>query len=427
MRSRAGGFGFAPISRADRAGEDEAGWNWRIVLLIAVLPLFGQTFHYMKDLKPLWALSKAFPLLSLPLILPVLTRQHVPLVGGWLIAFIWLVLVSSFAAMFSFDQNYVLGLTAQVKLLPMLYALSFLGLLLLVRPTSKELLLAFGLCGVLTFATLFLLWALAPQSWYVTSIEYGDAPLLSADDRGNRIRMPMFFAMFVLFALYRRLLAQPEWRTGALVGVALAIVIGIVRTRAVVLASMATLAIVTLMAAPPRWRIAAIAASLVGALLLLQVPYVQSAFDTSSASGFNVREVTAAKAIAFLGQDPLRWLFGVGTITSLSTGGLATFFNHYFFLADISWLGIVFEFGLVGAAIMVFLLVRTWLFARSVRRTIDSPAVAGMQDYVLFTLIQSPLYSTMTLQPGEIAIIAATFVYQSIIVRDQGMGTARKA
>jgi len=140
-----------------------------------------------------------------------------------------------------------------------------------------------------------------------------------------------------------------------------------------------------------------------------------------------VREVTAAKAIAFLGQDPLRCLFGVGTITSLSTGGLATFFNHYFFLADISWLGIVFEFGLVGAAIMVFLLVRTWLFAQSVRRTIDSPAVAGMQDYVLFTLIQSPLYSTMTLQPGEIAIIAATFVYQSIIVRDQGMGTARKA
>jgi len=427
MRSRAGGFAFAPSSTADRAGEGEAAWNWRIVLLIAVLPLFGQTFHYMKDLKPLWALSKAFPLLSLPLILPVLTRQHVPLVGGWLIAFLWLVLVSSFAAMFSFDQNYVLGLTAQVKLLPMLYALSFLGLLLLVRPTSKELLRAFGLCGVLTFATLFLLWALAPQSWYVTSIEYGDAPLLSADDRGNRIRMPMFFAMFVLFALYRRLLAEPEWRTAVLVGVALAIVIGIVRTRAVVLASMATLAIVTLMAAPPRWRVGAIAATVVGALLLLQVPYVQSAFDTSSASGFNVREVTAAKAIAFLGQDPLRWLFGVGTITSLSTGGLATFFNHYFFLADISWLGIVFEFGLVGAAIMVFLLVRTWLFARSVRRTIDSPAVAGMQDYVLFTLIQSPLYSTMTLQPGEIAIIAATFVYQSIIVRDQGMGTARKA
>jgi len=427
MRSRADGFGFAPSPTADRAGEGEAAWNWRIVLLIAVLPLFGQTFHYMKDLKPLWALSKAFPLLSLPLILPVLTRQHVPLVGGWLIAFLWLVLVSSFAAMFSFDQNYVLGLTAQVKLLPMLYALSFLGLLLLVRPTSKELLRAFGLCGVLTFATLFLLWALAPQSWYVTSIEYGDAPLLSADDRGNRIRMPMFFAMFVLFALYRRLLAEPEWRTAVLVGVALAIVIGIVRTRAVVLASMATLAIVTLMAAPPRWRVGAIAATVVGALLLLQVPYVQSAFDTSSASGFNVREVTAAKAIAFLGQDPLRWLFGVGTITSLSTGGLATFFNHYFFLADISWLGIVFEFGLVGAAIMVFLLVRTWLFAQSVRRTIDSPAVAGMQDYVLFTLIQSPLYSTMTLQPGEIAIIAATFVYQSIIVRDQGMGTARKA
>jgi hypothetical protein len=44
--------------------------------------------------------------------------------------------------------------------------------------------------------------------------------------------------------------------------------------------------------------------------------------------------------------------------------------------------------------------------------------LAGMQDYVMFTLIQSPLYSTMTLQPGEIAVIAATFIYCAIVMRD---------
>jgi hypothetical protein len=393
-------------------------WNWRVVLLVALLPLFGQTLHYMKDLKPLWALSKAFPILSLPLILPVLTRRRVPQVFGWLFTFIWLVLVSSFIGMFTFDQSFLLGLTAQVKLLPMLYVISILGLLLLVRPTAEELVMAFAACAVLMFATVFLLWALAPQSWYVTRYEFGDAPLLSADDRGNRIRMPMYFGLIALFALYRRLLARPDWRTAALLAFGMALIVGVVRTRAVVLASVVTLGVVTFIASPPRWRLAAAVAAGVIGLILLQVPYVQSAFDTSAASGFNVRQITAAKASAFLDQNQLRWLFGAGTITSLDPEGLPRFFDHFFFLADISWLGIVFEFGLIGAALIVILLMRTWYYASRTRRAFASPGLAGMQDYVLFTLIQSPLYSTMTLQPGEIAIIAATFVYLGIILRD---------
>lgn len=394
-------------------------WNWRVVLLIAVLPLFGQTMHYMKDIKPLWALSKAFPILSLPLVLPVLTRRRPPLVYGWLFAFLWLLLVSSAIGIFTFDQAFVMGLTAQVKLMPMLYALSFLGLLLVVRPTAEELLIAFAACAVLTFATVFLLWALAPQSWYVSTVEFGDAPLLSADDRGNRIRMPMYFGMIALFALHRRMLIKPDWRIAGLEVAALALIVGVVRTRSVVLASMATLAVVTFMAAPPRWRVGAIVGMALLALVLLQVPYVQSAFDTSAASGFDVRQTTAIKAAAFLGSNPLKWFFGVGTLTPLADGGLAKFFNHYFFLADITWLGVVFEFGLLGAGIIVFLLARTWLFARQVRQTVDSPGIAALQDYVLFTLIQSPLYMTMTLQPGEIAVITASFVYFAIVLREQ--------
>lgn len=397
-------------------------WNWRVALLLVLLPLFGQSFHYIKDLKPLWALSKAFPILSLPLILPVLTRRHTPLVFDWLLVLLWLALTTSIIGMFTFDQNFMLGLSAQVKLLPMLYALSFLGMLLLVRPTAQELLFAFACCAILTFTILFLLWALAPQSWYATGYEMGDAPLLSADDRGNRIRMPMYFGMIALFTLNRRLLKRPDWRTGLLLLIALALIVGVVRTRSVVLASMATLAVVIFMEAPPRWRIGAIIVAIVGGLVMLQIPYVQSAFDTSAASGFNIREVTAAKSIGFLGQNPLLWLFGAGTITSLDPGGLAKYFNHFFFLADITWLGVVFEFGLVGAALFLFLLARTWLFGRNLRQSMDSPGLGGLQDYVLFTVIQSPLYSTMTLQPGEIGVIAASFVYCVILMRDRQAG-----
>lgn len=399
--------------------------NRRVLLLVVLLPLFGQTFHYMKDLKPLWALSKAFPILSLPLALPVLTRLRLPLVLTWLFVFVWLVLVSSFIGIFTFDQNFLAGLTAQVKLLPMLYAFSFLGLLLIVRPTARELTCVFFVWAALTFAAVVLLWAFAPQSWYVSSIAYGDAPLLSTDDRGNRIRMPMYFGMIALFAFHRQFLKRGDWRFGVLVAATLAVLVGIIRTRSVVLASVVTLATVTFVAAPPRWRAVAVLGIALAALVLLQVPYVRSAFNTSSASGFDVRQVTADKAIAFLGDRPLRWLFGVGTITSLDPGGLAKFFNHYFFLGDISWLGVVFEFGLIGAGLFVLLLARTWLFARTIRRSFDTASLGGLQDYVLFTAIQSPLYSTMTLQPGEIALIAASFVYLAIVLRDAGVDGAR--
>jgi hypothetical protein len=281
-----------------------------------------------------------------------------------------------------------------------------------------ELMTAFAWCALLTYLALFLLWAFAPQSWYATGYQFGDAPLLSVDDRGNRIRMPMYFGMIGIFALLRRMLVKPEWQIGALLAIAVAILVGIVRTRATVLATAATIALVCFMAAPPRWRVAAILATVLGAAVLAQIPYVASAFDTSSASGFNVRWITVTKAVNFLGDSPLRWLFGVGTITSLDPDGLPRFFNHFFFLADISWLGIIFEFGLIGAGIIAFLLVRTLWFAQGVRRHMDTPFLGGLQDYVLYTILISGLYSTMTLQPGEIAVIAATFVYCWIILRE---------
>ncbi len=407
----------------DAAGveaEEKAASKRRTVLLVFALPLFGQTFHYMKDLPPLWALSKALPIISLPLAFPLLLRGRMPLTFEWLMAFLWLVIVSSAIGIFTFNQNFLIGLTAQIKLLPMLYCLSFLGLLLIVRPTIEELQRAFLWCAGLTFGALVLLWAFAPQSWYATAYELGDAPLLSADDRGNRIRMPMYFGMIAFFGLYRGFFKKPTVTGGLLVALALAVIVGIVKTRAVVLATGATLICSSFISASPRWRIVSLLVSLLGALALLQIPYVAGAFDTGSSSGFDVRATTIAKASGFLGASPFRWLFGVGTISSIDPAGLAHYFNHFFFLADIAWLGVIFEFGLIGAAVIFGLLLGTLVFTARLRKQVDGTFLAGAQDYVLFTILISALYSTMTLQPGEIAVITASCVYCWMIVRENG-------
>src|SRR5689334_18784469 len=47
---------------------DEGPVRWKhFVFLLFVLPMFGQLFHYEKIVPPLWALSKMWPVLTLPL------------------------------------------------------------------------------------------------------------------------------------------------------------------------------------------------------------------------------------------------------------------------------------------------------------------------------------------------------------------------
>lgn len=383
----------------------------KVMILVFLLPFFGQSFHYIKDLPPLWALSKAFPLFALPLAPVLLYRPYSAFSRQLAFTFLWLVLISSFAAIPAFGQSFFMGLTGQIKLLPILSFFSFLGLLYWQKPTLREITAAFVICGLITLVVLLALYLLAPQSWYVGTIEVGDAPLLSADARGNRIRMPMFFAVVAMFYWYRLANKTRNMRYIWLVAAVLACLMGIVRTRAMVLGGAVTLATAMLVATTPRRRMIVLILIPILLIAMFQIPYVASVFDTDQNSGLQVRVITAQKATDFLGDDWINWLFGVGSISSINPKGMATFFSHYFFLADITWLGIVFEFGLVGAVLLLAMPVRGMIFIRKLRRRIDHPLLAALQDYLLYVILISGLYPTLTLQPGEIAVILAVAVY----------------
>ncbi len=385
--------------------------RWRVLLvLLPLLPLFGQSFHYWKALPPLWALSKAFPLLSLPLALFLFRADPPPFTRQLLLSLLWFLLVPSFAATFSFQQGFFNGLTAQVKLLPLLYFFSFLALLRWLRPTTREIATGFLICAAVTFALLLLFWLLAPQSWYVTTYKVGDAPIFSADNRGNRIRMPMYFGTIGMFYCLRRFYVQRRlpWLVTALTGFGLAV--AVIRMRAMVLGIAGVFTITAVRKASPRWRLALIALAPVMVLLLFTVPYLRTVFETDSTSGFNVRWTTFTEAVDFLGANPLHWLMGVGTISPLDPGGLFTWFNHFFFLADITWMGVLFEYGVVGALLLLMLPVRGLMLGNATGSTGTSPFLGSLEDYLLYVLLISPLYP-FTLAPGEIAIIMATFVY----------------
>lgn len=390
---------------------DAAAQSWfKVAVLIALLPFYGQSFHYLKDVPALWAASKAWPVATLPLALILFFRPYATFSRQLLASFAWLLIVSSYTATLAFHQPFSIGLTAQIKLLPILSFFSFLGLLYLLQPSLREICTAFISCGIATMVIVLLLWQFAPQSWYIEHIDVGEAPLLSTDDRGNRIRVLPYYTVIALFYWYRRgnQERKPIWFVP--IALALAILMGIVRTRAVVIGAAATLGLAMLIATTPRRRLIALIAVPLLILLMFQIPYVASVFDTNS-SGFEVRKVTAEKAMRFMGEGWLNWTFGVGTISSIDPKGMANFFNHYFFLADVTWLGILFEFGAIGAVLLLLIPARGILFLHALRKQMDHPFLAAMQDYLIYVLLISSLYSTMTMQPGEVTVILATAVY----------------
>ena len=385
--------------------------RWTMVLaLLLPVAMFGQVFSYIKQIAPLWALSKAFPILTLPLALLLVRWPRPPATRQLLTSFAWLLIVPSIIAIWTFQQSFLIGLTAQVKLLPILYFFSFLALLRWWRPSLDEVAASFLAAALLTIAALVLLWLLAPQSWYIAPFRIDQAPLLSTDGRGNRIRMPMFFALIGIFYCYRRWLA--DRRIGWLIGVAIgfALTIGVVRQRTTVIGLAGVIAINAFAAAGPRVRLLLVAVIPLALVALFSVPYLATVFDTSQASGFDTRWITSVKVVDFLGSNPFAWGFGVGSISPLDRAGMMQYFNHFFFLADVAWLGVVFEFGIVGALLILAIPLRALMLTRAARRDDASPFLMALQDYVVFALITSPL-NPLTLTPGEIATIMAVAVY----------------
>jgi len=391
-----------------------------IVILLATLPMFGQIFHYMRDLMPLWALSKAFPILSLPLALVVFRYPMPPMSRQIMLSFLWLMIVPSFAGIFYFNQDFFTGLTAEVKLLPMLYFFSFLGLLLLLQPTLRELQTGFLLCALITFASLVILWAVIPQAWYNEHYPEGGGPLFSADHRGNRIRLPMFFGIIAIFYYYRRFLREPRLAPLLTVVAGIALAVVLVKFRAMTAGILGVIVINTFFATRGFLRYFISGVALAAAVGLLAFGNLGTMLSDSVATGFDLRLATIMKASSFLGISAMRWLFGVGTISPTSSDSLSSFFDHFFFLADITWLGVIFEFGVIGALLFVFYELRGLLFyERALRPQIDSHFLGALRDYLLYVLLISNLYPP-TLTPGETAVILAVFAYVWLWLQQHG-------
>ena len=398
---------FTPAPRAAAA----AGQFRIVALLVLLLPMQFETFNYMIDVPPLYLLAKIWPVLLLPFTLYGLFFLRLPLTAFYVCLLAYMLALTPLLSMLVLSNSFVEALTSTNRIWPISYFFAGSALLHWLRPTAGQLTRAMLILAVATFAAFWLLWLGVPADWYRSD------PALSQvfyveNERGYRIVLPVAFAMFGLFYTARRFCEQPRFFRLLLLAAGFATLLWIYKQRTAIVMALLLVSVLLSARLAPRWRIAALGAA---AALGLAVFAAQSLGLTEGVAGafgasLTIRQNSAALAFDFLRSSPLRWLLGVGSSSSVNATTLQDVLgSSSFYLADIGWLGVVFEYGLVGAALIASFDLIAWRQAHEAGQR-GGLWLRALADYALYEILVSTVYSVVY-APGDMAMITALAIY----------------
>jgi hypothetical protein len=394
------------------------GSDWRqvvgVLVLICMLPMFSQCFQYMTDIPPLYLLSKVWPFVMLPIAGWALMRLDIPHKVLHIVALCWLLVITPLMGILQLGNSFADAMATSVKVWSFTYVFAVAGVLVLLRSSHEMLCRVIIGLGVVTFVIMSALWVVVPESAYGGGDL--DTKLFMIDvERGFRIYMPMYFGVMLMLYLNRSAWMRFAW--WKLIGVllALALMLMIYKQRAAIASTVLALVLGGVLSMK-RWRIAGFAVLGVGACagVILFMVHTQESVELANQLGASlaVREVSVSTAWTHLSTDPGRWILGVGGTTRLGDVTLGRLFNNpAFFLADIGWLGVLFEYGAVGVLLML-LVYGTGLRSALGWARPDDPLSQAFADYIIYLMASSIIYSAV-FTPGELTTTMALSYYFS--------------
>ncbi len=383
------------------------------LVLLGMLPMFAQCFHYMVDIPPLYLLSKGWPFLMVPATIWGLASLEVPGRLLLLTMLVWLLAVTPLISILHLGNSFPDAMATTIKVWPFTYVFALAVILAWLRPERAVLRAQIIGLGITTFVVMSVLWVVVPASSYGGSDL--DTKLFMTDvERGYRIYMPMFFGILLILYLNRSMWARFAWWKPVAIVVCFVLLQTIYKQRTAI-AGAALAVVVGGLLSLRRWRIAGFAlfgtVGMVGLFYLATRSQVVTQLQGNLGNSLAVREVSVVTAWNYLAADPLRWVLGVGGTTRLGEVTLGELFNNrMFFLADIGWLGVLFEYGLVGVGLMLMVHGIGLYYALKWGRT-DDPLTQAFADYIIYLLAVSIVYSVV-FTPGElVTIMAFTFYF----------------
>ncbi len=381
--------------------------RWGLTLgLVLILPMFAGLFAYVVDVPALYGMTKIWPVITAPLALLAAWRLRPDFQSLLLVTFVWLLGATPLIGVIQLGNDVAGAVASSVKVWPLIGALGATGLLWLARPTEPDLRRAVVILAVLTFAFLIGAWLFAPEALFHQGIE--DTKVFLTDpERGRRINAPMMFGIVGLLLVNRAFWRRPAVWKAVVVLLGIAAMIVCYKQRAQIGGAIAVLGLAGALSLG-RWRGPVIACG-IAVLIAAAVPVSwwvgQNAADSLGGS-LSMRQIEAEAAVRFLNDAPWRWITGVGSagrIGDVTLGDIVG--TPFFFPSDLGWLGVVFEYGVIGAALMLALHIVAIRLAWQAARC-GGDLARAVFDYAVFLLVVSPVVSVV-LSPGELAVILA--------------------
>src|SRR5579872_6678844 len=181
----------APSQLIVSANSGSALW-WRVLIALFALPMFAQCFQYMVDIPPLYALSKIWPALTLPLFVWALLRLDIPYKLLFVVPMLWIIAITPVIGMIQLGNEVGAAFLTTVKVWAYGFVFSVAGLLMLLRLPAVTLRRVILGLGFGTYIIMVALWFVVPPS------AYGDGDIATKLfmydlERGYHLYMPMFF------------------------------------------------------------------------------------------------------------------------------------------------------------------------------------------------------------------------------------------
>jgi hypothetical protein len=403
---------FAPPAAAARAVAGDRPRALVLALLLLLLPFFLQSFHYVIDLPLPYLVSKAWPVITLPLSLYALLRLRPGYAALYLTLLAYVLGLTPLLGAVHLGSSFTEAVANAVRAAPFLYAFAFLGFLALLRPREAELRRAFLWLGAASYATLWALWILLPASAYSNTA--ADTNTFFFDvERGERIVIVMGFALVLLFWMARRAARTRSLPWALACAFCLFTMFEIYKQRLVIALALLILGLTALRALPPRARVlgalAGLGAGLAGGFFWLVLD--PGAAGEALGGSLSVRVRSAELAWDFIAADPLRWLFGVGSTTRFSSVRIEEILGFsFFFVTDLGWLGAVMEFGVVGAALILAAYLLSAVASRRLHQARGDDFTGALADWGLVLLLLTAVYPPVYI-PGEVACLVALVWY----------------
>lgn len=395
--------------------------NARTGLLSLFFIFLFQYFFYIIDFNLLYLSSKVvFPAFSILFSVVLFgsylyTKSYFKNTGLVLFVFVYLVFQSGLSSWIYFDQSLIVGMVGQIKLVPFLFYFLALWFFFNQKYAWSEIRKALVGVAWLSLAIYFFLeFFVDPERW--SGLEDGRFVIYDPI-RGHRYNVPIFVLQIISFLYVWESIHDKKISKLTFPFLVLVYMVFFGQKRLEVAGMMAVFVLIGWRNVSSIWKVV-LALCAVG-MSAGYVAFSPAMSTLELASAFGLRWSTFSTIVSFLQEHPGAWLIGAGFLNPLGGTTFQDLYGINFWPADVGWVGVLFEFGLVGVVLFVAVYVQVLREARSVWSRQDDALVSALRDYVYKILITSVFIPTLPLHTGVVMTLLALLVYRNALPEPQ--------